>query len=111
MKRTEHTTGAAVISFTVTALLLFSVFTTVLTPALGEETESRFSNGKETKILYGDGTGLDRGAVNITLPYDEIGSIAAVTAQGERLEIIRAGRFVLPGTERLNEPLDEATRS
>ncbi len=48
---------------------------------------------------------------DITLPYDEIGSIAAVTPAGERTEIIRAGRFVLPGTERLNQPLDEAEGS
>ncbi len=45
---------------------------------------------------------------DITLPYDEIGSIATITKEGERIEIIRDGRFVLPGTEALNKPLDEA---
>ena len=45
---------------------------------------------------------------DITLPYNEIGSIATVTAEGRRIEIIRDGRFVLPGTEALNQPLDEA---
>ena len=44
--------------------------------------------------------------VDITIPYDEIGVIRAVHADGEAVELIRDGRFVLPGTEELNEPLD-----
>lgn len=43
---------------------------------------------------------------DITVPYEEIGEITAVRPDGERLTIIRDGRFVLPGTEELNAPLD-----
>ena len=43
---------------------------------------------------------------DITIPYDEIGEIAAVLADGSRIPIIVDGRFVLPGAEILNEPLD-----
>ena len=41
---------------------------------------------------------------DITIPYDELEELAAVKADGERIAIIRDGRFVLPGTEELNEP-------
>ena len=44
---------------------------------------------------------------DITIPYDEIGYIRAVTADGY-VPIIENGRFVLPGTEDLNIPLDKA---
>lgn len=44
--------------------------------------------------------------VDITVPYDEIGAIRAVHADGTAEDILRDGRFVLPGTEELNEPLD-----
>ncbi len=40
---------------------------------------------------------------DITIPYDEIGSIDAVLPGGETIKIIENGRFVLPGTEVLNE--------
>ena len=43
---------------------------------------------------------------DITIPYDELGELTAVTKSGERIPIIREGRFVLPGTEELNEALD-----
>ena len=43
---------------------------------------------------------------DITIPYDEIGEITAVWPDGRRVAIIRDGRFVLPGTEVLNAPLD-----
>lgn len=42
---------------------------------------------------------------DITIPYDEVGLIAAVKADGTELPIIRDGRFVLAGTEKLNEKL------
>ena len=42
---------------------------------------------------------------DITLPYDELGRITAVGASG-RTDLIRDGRFVLEGTEELNEALD-----
>lgn len=41
---------------------------------------------------------------DITIPYDELGELTAVRADGTRLSIIRDGRFVLPGTEELNRP-------
>lgn len=44
---------------------------------------------------------------DITIPYDELGELVAVTAEGERTPIILKGRFVLEGTEELNRPLDE----
>ena len=43
---------------------------------------------------------------DITIPYDEIGSITAVCGK-ERVEIIKDGRFVLEGTEELNDALSE----
>ena len=45
---------------------------------------------------------------DITIPYAEIGSIRSVHADGTEVEIMRNGRFVLPGTEELNRPLDGA---
>lgn len=44
---------------------------------------------------------------DITIPYDEIGEIACHSADGGRTVIIRDGRFVLPGTELLNEAFQE----
>ena len=43
---------------------------------------------------------------DITIPYDELGSIVVVAKDETETEIIRDGRFVLPGTEILNEPLN-----
>lgn len=43
---------------------------------------------------------------DITLPYDMLQEIAAVKADGTRIPIIQNGRFVVPGTEELNEALD-----
>lgn len=42
---------------------------------------------------------------DITIPYDELGEISAVRADGSIVTIIKEGRFVLPGCEALNEPL------
>ena len=44
--------------------------------------------------------------IDITIPYDELGAITVVRADGTTTDIIRNGRFVVPGTEPLNEPLD-----
>ena len=41
---------------------------------------------------------------DITIPYDELGELTAVTEDGTEYEIIRDGRFVLDGTEELNMP-------
>lgn len=40
---------------------------------------------------------------DITIPYDELDSIWVETLDGSEIYIIRDGRFVLPGTEPLNE--------
>ncbi len=40
---------------------------------------------------------------DITIPYDELGELTAVCQDGTRIPIIEKGRFVLPGTEELNE--------
>ncbi len=45
---------------------------------------------------------------DITIPYDEIGGLYSVHADGTKVAIIENGRFVLPGTEMLNEPFKEA---
>ena len=43
---------------------------------------------------------------DITLPYDELGCLYGVTEAGEKIVLIQDGRFVLPGTEALNEALE-----
>ncbi|MDP8220206.1 MAG: hypothetical protein P9X26_02590, partial [Candidatus Stygibacter frigidus] len=47
---------------------------------------------------------------DITLPYEELAYITAVTESGERFDIIKDGRFVVQGTEELNKPLEELDR-
>ncbi len=42
---------------------------------------------------------------DITIPYDELGVITAVSADGSRTDIIRDGLFVLEGLGELNKPL------
>ena len=43
---------------------------------------------------------------DITIPYEELGKIEVLCADGRRIPIIENGRFVLEGTEKLNEPLN-----
>lgn len=43
---------------------------------------------------------------DITIPYEEIGHLQVVRKDGSRNSIIEDGRFVLAGTEELNEPLE-----
>ena len=45
---------------------------------------------------------------DITIPYEELGSIEVIRADGSRIPVISDGRFVVLGTEALNESLDEA---
>lgn len=40
---------------------------------------------------------------DVTIPYDELGDIVVNTRDGQEITIIREGRFVLAGTEILNE--------
>jgi len=44
---------------------------------------------------------------DITLPYEDLDFIVAITADGKEIDIIRDGRFAVPGTEELNQPLEE----
>lgn len=43
---------------------------------------------------------------DITIPYDEIGGIYSIHPDGTSVPIIIDGRFVLPGTEKLNEAFE-----
>lgn len=45
---------------------------------------------------------------DITIPYDELEELTAVRKDGERIAIIKKGRFVLPGTEPLNEAFENS---
>ncbi|MEE1077797.1 MAG: aminopeptidase [Agathobacter sp.] len=42
---------------------------------------------------------------DITIPYDELGRITAISKDGTEIDIIVDGKFVVPGTEELNKPL------
>ena len=42
---------------------------------------------------------------DITIPYQELGCIYAVTPDGTHLPVIENGKFAVPGTEELNKPL------
>lgn len=42
---------------------------------------------------------------DITIPYEELGRIEVSKKDGEKILLLEHGRFVLPGTEILNEPL------
>ncbi len=44
---------------------------------------------------------------DITVPYSELGDISAVCPDGREMFLIRGGRFVVEGTEKLNEALEE----
>lgn len=44
---------------------------------------------------------------DITIPYEELGEIAVLHEDGSSTVLIRDGRFVLAGTEKLNEPFAE----
>lgn len=47
---------------------------------------------------------------DITIPYDEVGEISVVCKDGSKIELIKDGRFVLQGTEELNEALEQIER-
>ena len=42
---------------------------------------------------------------DITIPYDELDKITAICPDGREIAIISDGKFVVPGTEELNIPL------
>ncbi len=63
----------------------------------------------EISILRKEADGITKAYFNchtdITVPYDELGRLYGVTPDGKEVDIIRDGRFVLKGTEDLNQPL------
>ena len=44
---------------------------------------------------------------DITIPYEELREISVITKDREKLMILEDGKFVVPGTEELNEPFKE----
>ncbi len=44
---------------------------------------------------------------DITIPYDELDNITVVRKDGTTVDVIRDGKFVVPGTEELNKPLNQ----
>lgn len=44
---------------------------------------------------------------DITIPYEELEEISVVTKEGKAIILLKDGRFVLPGTEMLNEAFEE----
>lgn len=42
---------------------------------------------------------------DITIPYDELDCITVIREDGTTVDVIRDGKFVVPGTEELNKPL------
>lgn len=63
-----------------------------------ENDYSRLRHTEEQKAYFNCHT-------DITIPYHELEDIIVCREDGTTLNIIREGRFVLPGTEKLNEPL------
>ena len=47
---------------------------------------------------------------DITIPYEELGLLEVLGPEGYCRQIIRDGRFVLAGTQELNEPLEKLGR-
>ena len=44
---------------------------------------------------------------DITIPYEELEEISVVTKEKKHIILLKDGKFVLPGTEILNEPFRE----
>ena len=47
---------------------------------------------------------------DITIPYDELGELAAVDKEGKKEIIIKEGKFILHGCGELNRPLEEGIK-
>lgn len=62
---------------------------------------------KENEISARRGEDMEKAYFNchtdITIPYDELGELSVITKENEVIPVIVEGRFVLPGTEALNE--------
>lgn len=73
-----------------------------------EETEVHNPDGKEIVAKHNECSiegEYFQCHTDITIPYEELDTITAIGLGGEEIPLIRKGMFVLPGTERLNEPL------
>ena len=46
-------------------------------------------------------------SISLKRPYEELEEISVVTKEGKHIILLKDGKFVLPGTEILNEPLKE----
>lgn len=68
-----------------------------------DNSRSRLRNTKPSEAYFNCHT-------DITIPYDELGELTAVKKDGTRIVIIENGRFVLPGTEPLNEAFGDEKR-
>ncbi len=44
---------------------------------------------------------------DITLPYEDLDFISVITHDGKEIDILRDGKFAVPGTEELNKPLED----
>lgn len=84
--------------------------------SMSEEVEIHNPDGKEVIARENECSALrhtDPGKAyfnchtDITIPYDELGDITVFTRSGKTIPLIEAGRFVLPGTEELNDVLQE----
>ena len=66
---------------------------------------------KDNSVSLNRKTDLSKAYLNchtdITVPYEELEEISVVTKEGKHIILIKDGRFILPGTEVLNEPLEE----
>ena len=75
-----------------------------------EETEVHNPDGKEIVAKYNERSKEGeyfQCHTDITIPYEELDSICAITLGGDEILLIKDGKFVLSGTETLNEPLTE----
>ena len=75
-----------------------------------EETEVHNLDGKEIVAKYNECSKEGeyfQCHTDITIPYEELDSICAITLGGDEILLIKDGKFVLSGTETLNEPLTE----
>lgn len=78
------------------------------TPVYNPDGKEIIARDNEVSRLRGEDP--DKAYLNchtdITIPYDELDSIIAVAADGTEYPVILDGKFVVPGTEELNRPLE-----
>ena len=79
------------------------------TPVYNQDGKEIIARDNEVSILRK--TDLDQAYfgchTDITIPYEELEYIKILHKDGTEVPIIEDGRFVLPGTEELNTPLEE----